>query len=99
MYKDKNDYYSKVATAKKVARIYAADTLTIRNRLTTDYEGNRKMMRQFIPDLQKAVNSLIDYGIITDESHITKDKQKVLFFYNPDFVSDGIEMLLPKAEN
>ena len=92
---DKGEYFKKVNTAKKAARIYTANTITIRNRLTTDYEGNRKMVRQFIPDLQRAIASLVEYGIITKESHVTKDKSKVCFFYNPDFIADEIEKLLP----
>lgn len=96
---NKNEYYSKVATAKKAARIYEADTITIRKRLTTDYESTRQQRNRFIPDLQKAMASLIEYGIITEESRITKDKSKALFFYNPDFVAEGIEQLLQITEN
>lgn len=92
---NKNEYFSKVAIAKKRARIYSADTITLRNRLTTDYEGSRKMAKQFIPDLQKTIASLVEYGIITDESHITKDKGKVVFVYNSDFRADDMELLLP----
>lgn len=95
---NQNEYYSKVRTAKKAARIYAADTITIRNRLTTDYESTRQQRSRFIPDLQKAIASLVEYGIITEESHITRDKGKVLFFYNPDFLADELGRLLPKVE-
>lgn len=96
---NKNEYYSKVAAAKKAARIYRADTITIRNRLTTDYESTRQQRSRFIPDLQRAIASLVEYGIITDESTITKDKSKALFFFNPKFTAEDIEKLLPNHES
>lgn len=95
---DKSEFYRHVAEEKKKALIYTEYTATIRERLTIDYEKSRAQRSRFIPDLQRAISSLVEYGIITDESRITKDKQKVLFFYNPNFLKDDMRAALPNSE-
>lgn len=79
---------------KAEALVYKNSTATIRDSLKTDYTSSRKRRSDFIPDLQRAINSLIEYGIITDKSHITKDNTNVVFYYNPDFVKNTPEDLL-----
>lgn len=80
-------YYELIAEVKRKAFIYKSSTLTIRNRVVTDYETSRAQRARFISDLQKAINSLVEYGIITDKSHITKDRANVIFMYNPEFAT------------
>lgn len=97
---DKEEYNRLVAEAKKKALIYKSSTLTIRDRVPTDYETDRKQRSRFIPDLQRAIDSLIEYGIITEESRITKDKENVVFVYNQNFVTKVADtQLLLGAEN
>ena len=96
---DKDEYYRLVAEAKRKALIYKSNTLTIRDRVTTDYETDRKQRSRFLPDLQRAIDSLVEYGIITDKSHITQDRESVIFVYNAKFVPKDTEnLLLPDAE-
>lgn len=95
---NKDEYYRLVASAKKKAFIYKSSTATIRDRVTTDYETNRMQRSRFIPDLQRAIDSLVDYGIITDETKITNDKENVVFFYNPDFVPKDKDLQLLLGE-
>lgn len=96
---DKDEYYRLVAEAKRKALIYKSNTLTIRDRVTTDYETDRKQRSRFLPDLQRAIDSLVKYGIITDKSHITQDRESVIFVYNAKFVPKDTEnLLLPDTE-
>ena len=96
---DKDEYYRLVAEAKRKALIYKSNTLTIRDRVTTDYETDRKQRSRFLPDLQRAIDSLVEYGIITDKSHITQNRESVIFVYNAKFVPKDTEnLLLPDAE-
>lgn len=82
---NKSEYYRLIAEAKSKALIYKSSTTSVRDRVTTDYETNRTQRSRFIPDLQRAVNSLIEYGIITDKSNISKDSSNVYFCFNPHF--------------
>lgn len=95
---NKGEYYKLVAEARNKALIYQSSTITIRDRVTTDYETNRMQRSRFIPDLQRAINSLIEYGIITDRSYITTSREKVIFAYNPNFSAKELEGYLPPSE-
>ena len=83
---NREEYDRLVSEAKKKGLIYKSSTLTIRGRVTTDYETNRMQRNRFLPDLQRAINSLVEYGIITEKSFISKEKEVVYFCFNSDFV-------------
>lgn len=92
--------YNKVIEAARIDGLkYTSNTLTIRDGLKTDYESTRKRRADFIPDLERAINSLVEYGIITDKSYITKDKTNVIFYYNPDFANNDNGNILPLNES
>lgn len=92
--KNREEYNRLVEKARQEALIYKSSTLTIRDRVTTDYETDRKQRSRFIPDLKRAISSLAEYGIITERSHITQDKTNVLFEYNSDFASNETNLAL-----
>lgn len=95
---DKDEYKRLVEEAKLKALVYKSSTFTIRDRVTTDYETNRMQRSRFIPDLQRAINSLVEYGIITAHSHIAKDNSNAIFVYNPHFVPKEELHLLPPED-
>lgn len=92
---DKEEYNKLVKEAKTKALIYKSSTFTIRDRVTTDYETDRRQRSRFIPDLQRAINSLVEYGIITDKSYIASDNMTVYFFFDSNFVRKEDVHLLP----
>lgn len=95
---NREEYNRLVDEAVKKALTYKSRTMTIRDRVTTDYETNRKQRSRFIPDLQRAITSLVEYGIITNRSVISKDKNFVFFCYNPDFTKNEDDNLLTFEE-
>lgn len=88
---NKEEYYKGLGLAKKNALTYKCSLATLRDRLTTDYETSRKMQKQFLKDVEKAISSCADYGIITDKSHVSSDGQNLILVYNPKFNDTEIE--------
>ena len=88
--KNPGEFYKRIREAKKAALVYKASAATIRSRIPTDYETTRAQRQRFLPDLQKAISSLVEYGIITDETRVKNDKGTitVYFHYNPDFIPE-----------
>ena len=88
--KNPGEFYKRIREAKKAALVYKASAATIRSRIPTDYEKTRAQRQRFLPDLQKAISSLVEYGIITDETRVKNDKGTitVYFHYNPDFIPE-----------
>lgn len=93
------EYDKLIAEVRSEALKYKSSTLTIRDGLKRDYESTPKKRAEFIPDLQRAINSLVEYGIITEQSNISKDKTNVIFYYNPDFANNDKENILLPNES
>lgn len=88
---NKEEYYKGLGLAKKNALTYKCSLALLRSRVTTDYESQRAYRAKFQKDVQKALASCIEYGIITEKSHVSKDKQNLILVYNPKFTDTQIE--------
>ena len=88
---NKEEYYKGLGLAKKNALTYKCSLATLRDRVTTDYESKRVYRAKYPKDIQKALASCIEYGIITDKSHVSTDKQNLILVYNANFNDTQIE--------
>lgn len=88
---NKEEYYKGLGLAKKNALTYKCSLATLRGRVTTDYESQRVYRAKYLKDIQKALASCIEYGIITDKSHVSTDKQNLILVYNANFNDTQIE--------
>lgn len=78
--------YDKQLQAESLkALTYKASVDTVKSRVSTDYSDHRQAKARFWEHLNGAITSLIEYGIITDKTHISRDKKFVHFSYNPNF--------------
>lgn len=88
---NKEEYYKGLGLAKKNSLTYKCSLATLRGRVTTDYESQRVYRAKYLKDIQKALASCIEYGIITDKSHVSTDKQNLILVYNANFNDTQIE--------
>jgi hypothetical protein len=88
---NKEEYYKGLGLARKNALTYKCSLVTLRDRVTTDYESQRVYRAKYLKDIQKALASCIEYGIITDKSHVSTDKQNLILVYNQNFNDTKIE--------
>lgn len=88
---NKEEYYKGLGLAKKNALTYKCSLATLRGRVTTDYESQRVYKAKYLKDIQKALASCIEYGIITDKSHVSTDKLNLILVYNANFNDTQIE--------
>lgn len=65
-YKTEKDYEQAVNTARTNALTYEEYATTLRDRITTDYESDRRYKGKFKKDLANAVEALKEIGIISD---------------------------------
>ena len=76
-----------VREARRKALTYELNVSTIKNRVTTDYDGNQNMKRKFWADLQNAIGGFKELGLI-DEAKVSKGakgQEKVYFVLSEDY--------------
>lgn len=82
---NRSEYLKQLEAESLKALTYKASVDTIKARVSTDYSGHRQAKARFWEHLNRAITSLIEYGIITDKTYISRDKKFVHFSYNPNF--------------
>lgn len=86
-YKTDESLFKARKKAQRDALTYSEYTSTIQERVVTGYSKSREQKRRFVRDLNGAIRALIQYGLLTDETRITKtDKgDRVDFVFNIDY--------------
>lgn len=77
---------------KSVSYIYKISLASLRDRIPTDYTSTRKMQLKFFTDLERAIPDLVEYGIITGETRLSREEGFLYVHYNPLF-SEGKELI------
>lgn len=89
-------YYASLAKAQKSALTYSEYASSIKERTTTDYTSQRVYKALFWKHLEKAIEALIQYGLIK-EATITKTPkgERIDFVFNENYTQqDETELLL-----
>jgi len=88
-YKTEDSYFKARAKVQKDALTYSEYVSTLKERVTTDYESQRVYKATFYKHLDGAIKALQEYGLITEETHITLTNKgdRVDFVFNPDYVN------------
>ncbi len=81
---------------KSVSYIYKISLASLRDRIPTNYTETRKMHWQFLTDLERAIPDLVEYGIITGETRLSREEGFLYVHYNPLF--SGGEELIPETK-
>ena len=78
------------------ALTYSEYASTIQERVTTGYGDSREQRRRFYRDLDKAIQALKEYGLITGAKVVqTARGDRVDFFFNIDYDKQEEAVLLP----
>lgn len=85
----KKELAEAIAEAKRTALTYELNASTIKRRVSTDYDSNPKMRRQFWIDLQNAIEGFKDLGLIDDGvvQRGARGQEKVLFILSESYTS------------
>lgn len=93
-------YYASLAKAQKEALTYSEYASSIKERTTTDYTSQRVYKATFWKHLEKAIEALIQYGLIK-EAIVTKTPkgERIDFVFNENYTQqDETELLLEHEE-
>lgn len=97
------DYELAIRKAVTSALTYEEYAVTLRDRITTDYESDRRYRAKFKDDLSNAVKALKEIGLITDyyEDYPKGGEtmgMKMHFVFNRDYGKEA-ELSIPRARN
>lgn len=95
-YKTEDSYYKARNKVLHGALTYSEYASTIQERVTTGYGDSREQRRRFYRDLDKAIQALKEYGLITGAKVVqTARGDRVDFFFNIDYDKQEEAVLLP----
>lgn len=95
-YKTDESYYKARNKVLHGALTYSEYASTIQERVTTGYGDSREQRRRFYRDLDKAIQALKEYGLITGAKVVqTARGDRVDFFFNIDYDKQEEAVLLP----
>ena len=86
-YKTDESYFKARAKVQKEALTYSENVSTIQERVTVGYGDSREQKRRFFRDLDKAIQAIQEYGLITDATKIvdTPKGKRVDFVFNLEY--------------
>lgn len=95
-YKTEESFYKARNKVRYNALTYSEYASTIQERVTTGYGDSREQKRRFYRDLEKAIEALKEYGLITGAKIVKTDKgDRVDFTFNMDYDKQDESILLP----
>lgn len=86
-YKSEEAYFKARAKVQRDALTYSELASTLQERVTVGYGNSREQKRRFYRDLDRAIQALKDYGLITDATRVTDTAKgkRVDFVFNLDY--------------
>jgi hypothetical protein len=86
-YKTDESYFKARAKVQKEALTYSELASTLQERVTVGYGDSREQKRRFYRDLDKAIQALQEYGLITDSTQVvdTTKGKRVDFVFNLEY--------------
>ena len=98
-YKTEEAYFKARAKVQRDALTYSEYVTTLQERVTVGYGDSREQRRRFFRDLDKAIQALQEYGLITKETRVvdTVKGKRVDFVFNIDYdkQDEKVVQLLP----
>lgn len=98
-YKTEEAYFKARAKVQRDALTYSEYATTLQERVTVGYGDSREQRRRFFRDLDKAIQALQEYGLITKETRVvdTVKGKRVDFVFNIDYdkQDEKVVQLLP----
>lgn len=89
-YKTEEGLYKAINKAQREALTYREKCITIRSRVTTDYESTRKQRADFSKHLDDAIEALKKIGLIKEATYVkaSTGEEAIDFVFNFDYYRD-----------